>query len=126
MVLKAAPGAYSCSTLPLPQEWDPIRRPHVALLLPSGDGIFRVMLSCPENHRKLMVNSTIDGVKRGSIIEIRYDETEFSYYRKESSGWTKVGASGDPFFVEVFTSGLNPLYLIALEAPVRSLMGTGQ
>ncbi|MCF2136248.1 MAG: hypothetical protein K9W43_03325 [Candidatus Thorarchaeota archaeon] len=122
MVLKAAPGAYSCSSLPLPQSWDPVKRPHVALLIPTGNELFRVMLSTPQNNNDHLEISNLSKIDVGSIIEIRYGEVEYKYFRKDSTGWTNVGASDDPFFVEVFTSGLTPLYLIALETPIRSLM----
>ncbi len=116
MILKAAPGAYSCSRLPLPKTWDSIHRPHVALVVPMNSKILRIMLSepCDGDTCPLKV-SNLDDISHGDIVEVKYSAVEYRYFRKDSGGWTKVGSSDDPFFVEVFTAGLSPLYLVSLD-----------
>ncbi|MHA1216762.1 MAG: hypothetical protein ACTSPX_05520 [Candidatus Thorarchaeota archaeon] len=125
-VLKSALGAYSCRDLPLPRQWDPIRRPHVAVLIPDAGSVFHVLISEPKGTESgLFQLETVDlnSLPEGSIVEIRYDETDYGFYRKDPSGWTKVAGAQDPFFIEVYSSGYNPMLLNLFDAALRELMG---
>jgi len=53
--------------------------------------------------------SDLDHLPIKSIIEIRHDNVEFSYYRKDEGLWTKVAESSSPFMVEVFSHGTSPI-----------------
>ena len=47
LVLRSANGAFSCRAPPLPREWNPVDRPHVANLVHLEHEVFRVFLSTP-------------------------------------------------------------------------------
>lgn len=115
LVLRSAAGAFICRSPPLPKYWNGIDRPHVAVLVPSDDHVFRVYLSSPSSDIESDGGFHIfelDALPNESIIEIRHDAVEYSYYRKENEGaWTKVAEAQNPFLVEVFSYGLSPIVM---------------
>ncbi len=110
LVLKSATGAFSCSEPPLPQTWSPTIRPYVALLLLIQDEVQRLLLSHPTKNGTLEI-SDIESLPEKSIIEIRTDSRDYSYFRKDKAVWTKVAAAQDPFLVEVFSHGGSPVVM---------------
>ncbi len=115
LALRSANGAFSCRMPPLPHDWNPIDRPHVANLVDLDHDVFRVYLSTPTRiHGSVRYKLAISELERlplKSIIEIRHDNVEFSYYRRDESLWTKVAESNSPFMVEVFSHGTSPIIL---------------
>jgi hypothetical protein len=115
LVLRAANGAYSCRAPPIPKYWNPIDRPHVAVLVPTGSTIMRVFLSKPaaylSDSSEVLEVSDLDVLPEKSIIEVRNDTVEYNYYRKDNNTWTKVAESSSPFMVEVFSHGTTPIVL---------------
>ena len=113
LVLRSANGAFSCRTPPLPRDWNPVDRPHVANLVHLDHDVYRVYLSTPvrmhASVRYKLAISELEHLPLKSIIEIRHDNVEFSYYRKDKDLWTKVAESNSPFMVEVFSHGTSPI-----------------
>ena len=109
LVLQSANGAFSCRYPPLPRKWNSVDRPHIANLVSLDRQVFRVYLSTPSRVKGSMeydlMISDLDRLPTKSIIEIRHDNIEFSYYRKDEGIWTKVAESSSPFMVEVFSHG---------------------
>jgi hypothetical protein len=115
LVLRSASGAFTCRYPPVPKRWNSIDRPHVALLLPDTGGIFSVFLSQPEDDeskvdRSLEV-SDLSRIPPKSIIEIRHNNAQYAYYRRDNGSWTKVAEASDPFVVEVFSHGYAPIIM---------------
>ncbi len=115
LVLRSASGAFTCRYPPVPKRWNSIDRPHVALLLPDTGGIFSVFLSKPEDDeskvdRSLEV-SDLGRIPPKSIIEIRHNNAQYAYYRRDNGSWTKVAEASDPFVVEVFSHGYAPIIM---------------
>jgi hypothetical protein len=104
-VLQVADGAYKCRKLPIPEYWNPIERPHVALLMPSGKKTIRFYLSnpTPSGTRKNLDVASIDNLPAKSVLEVRYKSTDYRYYRRDKSVWTKVAESRNQLFLDVFT-----------------------
>jgi hypothetical protein len=115
LVLRSASGAFTCRYPPVPRNWNPLDRPHVALLLPDVNGIFMVFLSTPEEKNTLTSQKleTVDLTRlpSKSIIEIRHSNAHYAYYRKDNESWTKVAEANDPFVVEVFSHGYAPIIM---------------
>ena len=115
LVLRSASGAFTCRYPPVPKTWNPIDRPHVALLLPDTNGIFPVFLSQPENDGNNSPEKleTVDltTLPTKSIIEIRHSNAHYAYYRRDNGSWTKVAEANDPFVVEVFSHGYAPVIM---------------
>ncbi len=115
LVFKSASGAFTCRKPPLPNEWNPIDRPHVAQLIPTGEEVFRVFLSSPKDEEQGMDESLevsdISSLPVKSIIEVKIDCVEFNYYRLDNGLWTKVAESRDPFVIEVFSHGIIPIVI---------------
>ncbi|MDF1540938.1 MAG: hypothetical protein P1Q69_18725 [Candidatus Thorarchaeota archaeon] len=113
LVLQSANGAFSCRTPPMPKDWNPVDRPHVANLVSLGRDVFRVYLSTPLRRKGTMkytlAIAEIDTLPSKSIIEIRHDNVEYSYYRRDERIWTKVAESSSPFMIEVFSHGTSPI-----------------
>ena len=104
-MLQVADGAYTCRILPIPGCWNPITRPHVALLMPSGKKIIHFYLSNPSSSsssEKLDVAS-IDQLPPKSVIEVRYSNTDYRYYRRDKTMWVMVAESRNQLFLDVFT-----------------------
>ncbi|MFX0106673.1 MAG: hypothetical protein ACFE7R_00135 [Candidatus Hodarchaeota archaeon] len=84
-----------------PRWWNPIARPHVAVLVRdsiSGDDI-RYYLSekgtKSENGRIVLDVSSIEGLSEGTLLEVRFNATKANLYRLEMvdgvSCWRWVG-----------------------------------
>ena len=88
LVLRSATGAFTCRYPPVPKKWNPVDRPHVALLLPDAGGIFSVFLSQPENDKsrkeQSLEVSDLNRLPSKSIIEIRHTNAQLAYYRRAS------------------------------------------
>ncbi|MBD3158279.1 MAG: hypothetical protein GF309_05760 [Candidatus Lokiarchaeota archaeon] len=111
-VLASATGAYLCRNPPIPTKWDSCKRPHVAVLCRESGRIQKFYLSHPvedgSKHSKLVVEK-LDKLGEGSIIEVKENNLNYSYYRCENGYWLKVAESSNPFFVEVFSHGSAPI-----------------
>lgn len=115
LILRSASGAFSCRYPPVPRSWNPIDRPHVAMLLPDEGGIFSVFLSNPEddgsNKPQSLEVSDLNRLPIKTIIEIRHSNAQYAYYRRDNGSWTKVAEASDPFVVEVFSHGYAPIIM---------------
>lgn len=115
LVLRSASGAFTCRYPPVPKKWNPVDRPHVALLLPDVTGIFPVFLSQPEESSSgsstYLITKDLTQLPTKSIIEIRHGNSHFAYYRRDNGSWTKVAEASDPFVVEVFSHGYAPIVM---------------
>ncbi len=115
LILRSASGAFSCRYPPVPRSWNPIDRPHVAMLLPDEGGIFSVFLSNPEddgsNKPQSLEVSDLNRLPIKAIIEIRHSNAQYAYYRRDNGSWTKVAEASDPFVVEVFSHGYAPIIM---------------
>jgi len=115
LVLRSASGAFTCRYPPVPKKWNPVDRPHVALLLPDVSGIFPVFLSKPSeessNASTYLVTKDLTQLPTKSIIEIRHGNSHYAYYRRDNGSWTKVAEASDPFVVEVFSHGYAPIVM---------------
>jgi hypothetical protein len=114
LVLRSASGAFACRYPPVPKKWDPVDRPHVALLLPDVSGIFPVFLSQPEEESSgsgYLITKDLTQLPTKSIIEIRHGNSHYAYYRRDNGSWTKVAEASDPFVVEVFSHGYAPIIM---------------
>ncbi|MFW9919385.1 MAG: hypothetical protein ACFFED_07285 [Candidatus Thorarchaeota archaeon] len=115
LILKAATGAFSCKTPPIPKDWNPGDRPHIAHLVSLDHSVFRVYLSIPQRISGTMkyelLVSSLEVLPADSIIEIRHNNTEFSYYRKDNGIWTKIAESISAFMFEVFSHGAAPVII---------------
>ena len=76
----------------IPRWWDPIARPHVAVILknPANGGETRYFLSrCGEKDRTGRTSldvSDIDSLPEGTLLEIRYNATKANLYQLEMVG----------------------------------------
>jgi hypothetical protein len=111
LVLRSASGAFTCRYPPVPKKWNPVDRPHVALLVPDVSGIFPVFLSQPEKDNGYLVTKDLTQLPTKSIIEIRHGNSHYAYYRRDNGSWTKVAEASDPFVVEVFSHGYAPIVM---------------
>ena len=119
LVMRAASGAFSCKEPRIPNEWNPVDRPHVALLLPSNSEVFRVFLSSPPSgnkHKYKTLNvKNLEAIPSESVIEVRHAQMDFKYYRRDRNVWTKIAEAKDPFLVEIFTHGFSPIIINTVE-----------
>ena len=115
LILRSASGAFSCRYPPVPRNWNPVDRPHVAMLLPNSGGIFSVFLSNPESGgtdaRQSLEVSDLNRLPTKTVIEIRHSNAQYAYYRRDNGSWTKVAEASDPFVVEVFSHGYAPIIM---------------
>lgn len=113
LVLRSASGAFTCRYPPVPKKWNPIDRPHVALLLHDSNRIFPVFLSQPDSQSNNddLETADLSNLPTRSIIEIRHSNNHFAYYRRDNGSWTKVAEANDPFIIEVFSHGYAPVVM---------------
>lgn len=76
----------------IPRWWDPVSRPHVAILVPdpiSGTEIRYYLSRCGDrrpNGRNLLEVSDIDALPEGTLVEVRFSATRANLYRLEMVG----------------------------------------
>lgn len=112
LMLRSAIGAYTCRKPPIPSKWNSVDRPHVAVLMPSDEDVFRLFLSNPvgtANPGHRLEIAKLEELPIKSIIEVRHCNLDYRYYRRDNSMWTKVAEARNPFVVEVFSHGCTPI-----------------
>lgn len=112
LMLRSAIGAYTCRKPPIPSKWNSVDRPHVAVLMPSNEDVFRLFLSNPvgtANPGHRLEITKLEELPIKSIIEVRHCNLDYRYYRRDNSMWTKVAEARNPFVVEVFSHGCTPI-----------------
>ena len=112
LMLRSAIGAYTCRKPPIPSKWNSVDRPHVAVLMPSDEEVFRLFLSNPigtANPGHRLEVTKLEELPKQSIIEVRHCNLDYRYYRKDKAMWTKVAEARNPFVVEVFSHGCTPI-----------------
>ncbi len=112
LMLRSAIGAYTCRKPPVPSEWNSVDRPHVAVLMPFDEEVFRLFLSNPvgtANPGHRLEISKLEGLPTKSIIEVRHCNLDYRYYRRDNAMWIKVAEARNPFVVEVFSHGCTPI-----------------
>ena len=112
LMLRSAIGAYTCRKPRVPSKWNSVDRPHVAVLMPSNDKVFRLFLSNPvgtENPGHRLEVANLEELPAKSIVEVRHGNLDYRYYRRDNAMWTKVAESRNPFTVEVFSHGCTPI-----------------
>lgn len=76
----------------VPRWWDPVSRPHVAIVLPdpvSGTEVRYYLSKCGDqkpNGRNLLEVSDIDSFPEGTLVEVRFSATKANLYRLEMVG----------------------------------------
>ena len=112
LMLRSAIGAYTCRKPPIPSKWNSVDRPHVAVLMPSDEEVFRLFLSNPvgtANPGHRLEITKLEELPTKSIIEVRHCNLDYRYYRRDNAMWTKVAEARNPFVVEVFSHGCTPI-----------------
>ena len=112
LMLRSAIGAYTCRKPPIPSKWNSVDRPHVAVLMPSDENVFRLFLSNPigtKNPGHRLEIAKLEELPSKSIIEVRHCNMDYRYYRRDNAMWTKVAEARNPFVVEVFSHGCTPI-----------------
>jgi hypothetical protein len=92
----------------MPKQWDSKRRPHAAILHPTSDEMARVVLS-EHIGNGIIQSMNPNALPVGSIVEIKQNNSEYSYYRREKIGWVKVADGIEPCFIEAFQGGTEPI-----------------
>lgn len=76
----------------IPRWWDPVSRPHVAIIMPdpiSGTEVRYYLSRCGDqrpNGRSLLEVSDIDALPEGTLVEVRFSATKANLYRLEMVG----------------------------------------
>jgi hypothetical protein len=100
--LLSASGSLYFKDLPSPRDWSPIHRPHVALLYCEDKEVFRFYLSAPCKRDRLCVWDT-KSLETNSLVEIKYNDLDYRYYRRDNGNWAMVGEARDSPFEELDT-----------------------
>jgi len=85
-------GNYVIRRPGIPKWWDPVARPHVAVIMrnPVNDGDIRYFLSkCGERDSKGRTSldvGDIDCLPEGTLLEVKYSATKANLYKMEMVG----------------------------------------
>jgi hypothetical protein len=101
-MLLSASGSLYFRNLPAPRDWSSVHRPHVALLYCEDKEVFRFYLSTPCEGDRLCVWDA-SSLEYDSLVEIKYSDLDYRYYRRENGTWTMVGEARDSPFQELDT-----------------------
>jgi hypothetical protein len=87
----------------IPRLWDPVSRPHVAILMPdplSGAEVRYYLSRCGEKNstgRSILDVADIDTLPEGTLLEVRFNATRANLYQLELVGtipcWRWLGRS---------------------------------
>ena len=104
--LQRASSSVYLRDLPYPREWNPIDRPHVALLLCEDGHVFRFYLSTPCEERRRLHVWNPQRLSIDSLVEVKFNDMDLRYYRKEKNMWALVGEVRNPVFKEFNEHGI--------------------
>ncbi len=126
-ILKEAEGVLSLREPPVPREWDDIKRPHVALLQCFNDDVVRFYLSEPHTTEGKLDAGDLTTVAPDSVIEVRYDHTDYRYYKRRKNGWAKVAETRNLLAPELhaYVQGSVPVRLTLNERIMDDVRRTG-
>lgn len=114
-VLRLAAGSSSHRNLPVPKYWNPIDRPHVALLESTGDRVYCFLMSQPSDDQRDLWVMDLDYVKSEAVVEVKHSNSDYRYYRRDGQNWMKVAEKRDQFFVDVYQRGTYPIAVPTLD-----------
>lgn len=114
-VLRSAIGSSSHRELPVPRRWDPIDRPHVALIEIIGDHVLSFLISQPSTDCEGIWVKDLGSVQDDTVIEVKHNRSDYKYYRRSGEYWAKVAEKKDQFFVDVYQRGPYPLTVPTLD-----------
>lgn len=100
-ILHRAEGVLSLQKPPVPRKWDTTKRPHVALLQRHKDSVVRFFLTDPHESEGRLDAGDLADLPPDSVIEVRYSQTDYRYYKRREYDWTKVAEIRDPFITEL-------------------------
>lgn len=104
--LQQASSTVHFRELPYPHEWNPIDRPHVALLLCENGYVFRFYLSTPCAERKKLHVWNPQRISIDSLVEVKYNDMDLRYYRREEKMWALVGEARNHMYKEFNEYGI--------------------
>ena len=113
-VLRSAVGASLFRSLPLPNNRNQMDTPHVALIESTGDRIFCFLISQRTEDGEMWVKD-IDFVQNDAVIEVKYSQSDYRYYRRNGENWTMVAEKKDQFFVDIYQRGNYPVTVPTLD-----------
>jgi hypothetical protein len=101
--LLSASGSLYYKDLPVPRDWSPIHRPHVAVLYCEDKHVFRFFLSTPSEEEKVRVWDATK-LEYNSLVEIKHNDQDYRYFRRDTKTWTMVGEAREHPFQELDTT----------------------
>jgi hypothetical protein len=114
-VLRLAVGSSSYSDLPIPEYWNSMDKPHVALIESIHEQVFCFLISQPlQDDGKLWVRN-LESVQGEAVVEVKHTNSDYRYYRRDGSRWMKVAEKKDQFFLDVYQRGTYPLTVATLD-----------
>jgi hypothetical protein len=114
-VLRSAVGSASYKQLPYPTQWNPKDRPHVALVESTGDRVFSFLISQPSDDGVKLWVRDLDAVQSDAVVEVKHNEFDYRYYRRDANYWSKVAEKKDQFFMDVYQRGDYPVTVPILD-----------
>jgi hypothetical protein len=114
-VLHTAVGSSTHRTLPVPKHWNSVDRPHVALVESEGDRVFYFLLSQPPNGDGEIWVKDLESIQGDVVVEIRHNNSDYRYYRRDGKNWTMVAEKRDQFFLDVYQRGSYPIAVATLD-----------
>ena len=113
-VLWLAVGSSSHRNLPVPKHWNSVDRPHVALVESAGDRVFCFLLSQPSENNGEMWVRDLASVQGNVLVEVKHNNSDYRYYRRDGQNWTMIAEKRDQFFVDVYQRGSYPIAVATL------------
>lgn len=114
-VLSSAVGSSSYRGLPVPKHWNPVDRPHVALVESSGERVFCFLVSQPSEDNEEIWVKDLDSIQDDAVVEVKHSNSDYRYYRRYGQNWMMVAEKRDQFFVDVYQRGNYPLTVPTLD-----------
>jgi hypothetical protein len=114
-VLRTAVGSSSYRHLPVPKQWNSVDRPHVALVESIGDRVFYFLISQPLKDDGGMWVKDLESLQDEIVVEIKHNNSDYRYYRRDGQSWTMVAERRDQFFVDVYQRGSYPVAVATLD-----------
>jgi hypothetical protein len=92
-----------------------VDRPHVALLESAGDQVFCFLLSQPSKYDDELWVKDLDSIHGDAVVEVKHNNADYRYYRRDEQNWMKVAEKTGQFFVDVYQRGSYPIAVPTLD-----------
>ena len=77
--------------------------------------MFSFLISQPSDDGIELWVRDLDAIQSDAVVEVKHNEFDYRYYRRDENYWSKVAEKKDQFFMDVYQRGDYPVTVPILD-----------